>query len=640
MGKHYDKDIQEVQGLQIDLGRWPSYKRKLAWGKVPHGYKILEEDPYTFIPDVDKIVYIEQAFDFIDQGHSLRRVCDWYMEKAATSLTHVTMSNMYKKHRKPFLHKKTDRNIQIGKKNKLSPEVREKRKAKAQINQAQKKLQELEKQKEEKEREKVGNKINPTKYSFDYVPQNVSIIFQPNEGPQTDFLASSEQEVLYGGSAGGGKSYAMLADPMRYFGNPNFVGLLLRRTNDELRELIGESQKLYPRAYPGAVWREKDKEWRFPSGARFWMTYLERDDDVLRYQGQAFTWIGVDELTQYATPYAWNYLRSRLRSVDPTLPLCMRATTNPGGPGHQWVKKMFIDPAPENTPFPATDDNGKPLVWMDDGETPEDLIGKPLFYRRFIPAKLKDNPYLMKDPNYRASLLSLPEDQRRKLLYGDWTVMEGAAFPEFRMDVHTCKPFKIPHNWRRFRACDFGYSSFSAVEWFAIDPAYGTLYLYRELYVSKHSPRDLAARVLKEEEGEGISYGILDSSCWHNRRGDTGPTIAEEMIVSGCRWRPSDRSPGSRINGRMRLHELLKVDPQTERPGIIIFDTCRQIISDLPMLPTDPHGGDDIDDKYTSDHAYDAVRYGIMSRPRAPDLTWENYTPGHQFQIQDEVFGY
>ena len=87
------------------------------------------------------------------------------------------------------------------------------------------------------------------------------------------------------------------------------------------------------------------------------MTYLEQDKDVLRYQGQAFTYIGVDELTQYSTPYAWDYLRSRLRTVDPNLPVHMRATTNPGGPGHQWVKKMFIDPAVHNSAFWATDIN-------------------------------------------------------------------------------------------------------------------------------------------------------------------------------------------------------------------------------------------------------------------------------------------
>lgn len=430
-----------------------------------------------------------------------------------------------------------------------------------------------------------------------------------------------------------GKSFALLADPMRYFGNKNFVGLIIRRTNDELRELKWESQKLYPKAIPGAKWKEKDSMWVFPSGAKLWMSYLDRDEDVLRYQGQAFTWIAIDELTQYPTPFAWNYLFSRLRTTDPELKpyLSMRATTNPGGPGHQWVKKMFVDPAPANTSFTATDvETGEPLLDPD--------TQKPLFQRRFIPASLTDNPYLAEDGIYRSTLLSLPEDQRRKLLYGDWSVNEGAAFPEFRLHIHTCDPFDIPHDWRKFRAADYGYSSHSAVLWFAVDPAFGTLYVYREMYVSKKTGRDLGWAVLSEEKGERISYGVLDSSVWHQRGGE-GPSIAEEMIATGCRWRPSDRSKGSRVAGKNRLHELLRVDPETDKPGIIIFNTCRQLIADLPMIPGDPKGGDDIDDRYASDHTYDALRYGIMSRPtpRSPFAGWgaqDNYKPF------DKVFGY
>jgi len=132
------------------------------------------------------------------------------------------------------------------------------------------------------------------------------IIFEPNAGPQTDFLAATEQEVLYGGAAGGGKSYAMVADPVRYLGNPQARMLLVRRSTEELRELISVSKQLYPRAIPGIKFMERDKTWVAPSGATLWMSYLDRDDDVMRYQGQAFNWIGFDELTQWPTPYPWN----------------------------------------------------------------------------------------------------------------------------------------------------------------------------------------------------------------------------------------------------------------------------------------------------------------------------------------------
>jgi len=209
----------------------------------------------------------------------------------------------------------------------------------------------------------------------------------------------------------------------------------------------------------------------------------------------------------------------------------------------------------------------------------------------------------------------MPEMQKRQLLEGDWAIAEGAAFKEFRPSLHVIAPFEIPHTWRRFRSCDFGYSSYSAVHWYAIDPAYETLYVYRELYVGQHTAKELARAILQAEDGENISYGVLDSSCWHNR-GQIGPSIAEEMISMGCRWRPSDRTNGARVAGRNRLHELLKVDDTTDAPKILFFNTCRQIIADLPVIPTDPKGTDDIDPRFASDHSYDSIRYGIMSRPR------------------------
>jgi hypothetical protein len=202
-----------------------------------------------------------------------------------------------------------------------------------------------------------NKQVQTQKYeaTVEELKQQHNVIFSPNPGPQEQFLAASEREVLYGGSAGGGKSYAMLADPLNFMQHPSFSGLLLRHTTEELRELIFKSQELYPKVIPGIKWSERKMQWTAPSGARLWMSYLDRDEDVLRYQGLAFSWIGFDELTQWATPYAWNYMRSRLRSTALDLPVYMRATTNPGGPGHSWVKKMFIDPSPYNVAFKATD---------------------------------------------------------------------------------------------------------------------------------------------------------------------------------------------------------------------------------------------------------------------------------------------
>ena len=468
------------------------------------------------------------------------------------------------------------------------------------------------------------------------VEEAQNVIFQPNKGPQTEFLSSNEREVLYGGSAGGGKSYAMLADPVRYLNNPQFRGLLIRRTTEELRELISVSKQLYPEAIPNIRFMERDKTWVAPSGATLWLSYLDRDDDVTRYQGQAFSWIGFDELTQWASPYPFDYMRSRLRTAKGSgLELYQRATTNPGGAGHQWVKKMFIDPAPHGTAFWATDIETGQILTMPKGHSRE---GEPLFNRRFIPATLFDNPYLAEDGMYEANLLSLPEYQRKQLLEGNWDVNEGAAFPEWNRQVHVVEPYSIPNSWSKFRACDYGYGSHTGVVWIAVAPS-EQLVVYRELYVSKVLATDLADMVLEAEADDGtIRYGVLDSSLWH-KRGDTGPSLAEQMIVRGCRWRPSDRSRGSRVAGKNEIHRRLQIDEFTEEPRIVFFNTCTNIISQLPALPLDKNNSEDVDTN-SEDHLYDALRYGVMTRPRSNLFDYNPETQRTGFQTADATFGY
>ena len=468
------------------------------------------------------------------------------------------------------------------------------------------------------------------------IEETANVLFKPNPGPQTDFLAAGEREVLYGGSAGGGKSYAMLADPLRYMGHSQFSGLLLRHTTEELRELIFKSQELYPKIWPGIKWSERKMQWTAPSGARLWMSYLDRDEDVLRYQGLAFSWIGFDELTQWSTPYAWDYMRSRLRSTAPDLPIFMRATTNPGGRGHGWVKKMFIDPAPYGKKFDATNIETHEILRYPAGHA---KAGKALFKRRFIPARLSDNPFLSQSGDYEAMLLSLPEQQRRQLLEGDWDIKEGAAFTEFNRDIHVIEPFDIPSNWVKFRACDYGYGSYSAVLWFAVAPN-EQIIIYRELYVSKILATDLADMVLDLETEDGnIKYGVLDSSLWH-KRGDTGPSLAEQMISKGCRWRPSDRSRGSRVAGKNEVHRRLQVDEFTEEPRLVFFNTCTNTVSQLPSIPLDKKNPEDVDTK-SEDHLYDALRYGIMSRPRFSVFDYDPMgRPSVGMRVADSVFGY
>ena len=467
------------------------------------------------------------------------------------------------------------------------------------------------------------------------VEEAQNIVFQPNPGPQTQYLASSEREVLYGGAAGGGKSYATLADPLRSLNHKEFSGLLVRHTTEELRELIQKSQELYPKAIPGIKWSERKSQWVTPRGGRIWMSYLDKDQDVMRYQGQAFNYIAFDELTQWATPFAWNYMRSRLRSAAPELGLYMRATTNPGSIGHQWVKKMFIDPSEPNKSFWATDIETGDRLEYPKGHTKG---GQPLFKRRFIPASLFDNPYLADSGDYETMLLSMPEHQRKQLLEGNWDVNEGAAFPEFNRKVHVIEPFNIPNSWAKFRACDYGYGSWTGVVWFAVSPS-EQLIVYREMYVTKVTATDLADMILEAEAGDGtIRYGVLDSSLWH-KRGDTGPSLAEQMIMKGCRWRPSDRSKGSRVSGKNEIHRRLQVEEFTEEPQLVFFSTCTHCIAQIPSLPLDKRNPEDVDTN-AEDHLYDALRYGIMTRPRSSLWDFNPATQRSGFQVADPTFGY
>ena len=450
------------------------------------------------------------------------------------------------------------------------------------------------------------------------------VVFKPNPGPQTQFLAASEREIFYGGARGGGKSYAMLVDPLRYCDKTYHRALLLRRTMPELRDLINHSQRLYSRAFPGAKWREQEKEWRFPSGAKIEFGYAENMTDALRYQGQSYTWIGIDELPQYPSPDIYNFLRSSLRSVDPNIPVFMRATGNPGNIGSQWVREMFVDPITPNRAFNI------------EIKTP---AGTKYITRRFIPARLQDNPYLMQTDDYYAMLSSLPEVQRKQFLDGDWDAFEDSAFPEFSKSVHVVEPFEVPKGWQRFRAADWGYSSPACVLWFAIDYD-NNLWIYRELYTKKITADVFARKVLELERDEYIRYGVLDASTWA-KRGDIGPSIAETMIQAGCRWRPSDRTPKSRISGKLEIHKRLKLnDDKKKEPRLRVFSTCRNLIRTLPTLPLDDNNPEDIN-THVEDHAYDALRYGCMSRPMHTRYAERfNRSPQIKFQPADRLFGY
>jgi len=444
---------------------------------------------------------------------------------------------------------------------------------------------------------------------------NSFVAFMPNEGPQTDFLAADEKDVLYGGAAGGGKSFAMLIDPLRYCHKKGHRALILRRSMPELRELIDKSRELYPRAFPGTKFREVEKIWNFPSGAKVEFGFLEKEADVYRYQGQAYSWIGFDEITHLPTEFGWNYLASRLRTTDPSIKTYLRCTANPGGVGAYWVKKRYVEPAELNKSFMGSD-----------GLT-----------RKFIPARLVDNPYLAKDGEYERMLLSLPPIQRKQLLEGNWDVNEGAAFVEFDPSVHVVPPFDIPLHWERVKGIDYGYASESCCLWAAVNPQDKTLIIYRELYQKGLTGEALGAQITEREQDEYRSIaGVLDTSAWA-RTGYTGPTIGEALIKQGHKLRRADKN---RIAGKVQIHEYLKQANVESRPKLQIFNSCPSLIKELQSIPLSKTNPEDVD-THAQDHAYDALRYLIMSRPRMSDPIADMMRLKQRtFEAADSTFGY
>ena len=601
--------------------------KKIRGTLIPFGYKKSEDDPKIVLPIPEELDVLQEAIKLHKKGQSLQKCVDYIYSKTKRKITRQGFYKIVNKNNIKKKARESAREQLDYQRDRVLKAKRELDKERSKLQTKNKKIKDLDIVLEGKVKTVIDTKdIEEASPTIKKAFEDKDVIFQPNQGPQSDFLASSEREVFYGGARGGGKSYAMLVDPLRYCDKQHHRALLIRRTMPELRDLINHSQQLYSKAYPGAKWREQEKEWRFPSGARIEFGYAENLTDALRYQGQSYTWIGIDELPQYPTPDIYNFLRSSLRSVDPEIPVYMRATGNPGNVGSLWVKEMFVDPCESNKRF--------------DVEIPTPM-GVKTISRKFIPAKLQDNPYLMQTDDYYAMLASLPEVQKKQFLEGDWDAYESSSFPEFNRQIHVIEPFDIPRNWMRFRAADWGYSSPACCLWFAVDYD-NNLFVYRELYTKRNTADIFARKVLEMEDGEYIRYGILDSSTWA-RRGDIGPSIAETMIQEGCRWRQSDRSPRSRIAGKVEVHKRLRVDEDTGYPSMFIFSNCLNLIRTLPMLPVDKNNPEDVDTT-ADDHAYDALRYGCMSRPIHPVSQRGNdfltSTERQDSAPADSIFGY
>ena len=401
---------------------------------------------------------------------------------------------------------------------------------------------------------------------------------------QAAFFRASARHIAYGGARGGGKSWAMRRKfvllAFRYSG---LELLLLRRTLPELHE--NHVRPLLAELNGVAKYHATRREFLFPNGSRIRLGYCDSEDDVYQYQGQEYDVVGLEEATHF-TEAQMQFLTTCNRSVRNDFSPRMYYTCNPGGVGHAWVKRLFLDRDYRNA------------------ERSEDYV--------FIPAKLTDNPILMqRNPGYAQTLMNLPEHLKRAHLDGDWDVLAGQYFPEFSRERHTVSPHPIPTGWRRFRAMDWGYNDPCCVLWFAVAPD-GKLIVYRELYLRQTLSSEIARRVRALSEGEQIAYTTASPDAWQKRGlgGAEGQTIAEVFAKNGVPLIPADNA---RIPGWQRVREALA--PQADgTPELTISATCSNLLRTLPLLTYDARTAEDVSAS-CEDHAAEALRYGLMSRP-------------------------
>ena len=472
------------------------------------------------------------------------------------------------------------------------------------------------------------------------------VIWRP-QPRQAAFMARSEDEALYGGAAGGGKSDALVMEALRQIHIPYYKGLILRKTYPQLSELVEKSLHYYPLADPGATYNATGHVWRFSSGAKIFFGSLPHAKDKYNYQGQAYDFIAFDELTQF-TWEEYSYLFSRNRPNGPGTRCYIRATANPGGIGHGWVKERFITPAP-------------PLhtVWDEVQVTFPD--GRQETRRRsriFVPSTIFDNGILLRnDPEYLTRLAVLPEAERKALLYGDWDSFSGQVFTEWRncpdhygdrVGTHVITPFRIPPTWSIWRGFDWGYTRPFSVGWYAVDHD-GRLYRIRELYGCRSDANgmpipntgicknaDEIARMIRRVESEDPNlmgrriHGVADPAIYQ-RNG--GASIGEIMEREGVWW---DKADNTRLAGKAQLHNRLAFDSHGI-PMLYVFSTCRHFIRTLPALV---YSQVDVEDVNTEgeDHIYDECRYVCMENPCALPTRPEGSDPADPLGLSQTDF--
>lgn len=418
---------------------------------------------------------------------------------------------------------------------------------------------------------------------------------------QTLFFTDRHRYVAFGGARGGGKSWAVRVKAIGMaFEYPGIRMVIVRRSYPELRQ--NHIEPLLSMLSPGLFdYNDSRKEMLFPTGSKLSFRFLANDADVLTFQGAEYDVIFLDEATQL-TESQFQALTACLRGAN-SFPKRFYLTCNPGGVGHAWVKRLFID------------------RHYKEGERGEDYS--------FIRSRLTDNTALMRsDPDYLHRLEALPPKLRRAWLEGDWNIFEGQFFEEFTDDpahyadrrfTHVIDPFPPPLSWPLFRSFDFGYAKPFSAAWWTADEE-GTLYRILELYGWNGSANEGArweperifseiASIEREHEwlrGRTIT-GVADPSIWDASRGES---VAETAARHGVYYSPGDNH---RVAGWMQLHNRLKFDSEG-CPSLYVFSCCKAARRTLPLLEYDPHKPEDLNSE-GEDHAADEMRYFVMSFP-------------------------
>lgn len=450
------------------------------------------------------------------------------------------------------------------------------------------------------------------------------LAWAPQAGPQTAYVNCPVFEVCYGGARGGGKTSGSLGEWLihEYEYKQHARGLFIRRNLTDLEDTIEEARNLYEPL--GAQWMAQKTQFRFPSGALLRFRYLERDEDASKYQGHEYTRVYVEELTQFASDKPVMKLKGALRSRH-GVPCKFRATCNPGGPGHGWVKARYIDPGAWKIIY---EEFSNPFT----GEMQR--LG-----RVFIPARLSDNPMLLEaDPLYVAKLQQTGSAELVKAwLLGDWNIVEGAFFDNWRTDRHEVRPFEIPAGWTKFTALDWGSARPFSVGWWAvasedtqaeafgrkITVPRGALVRYREWYGMTPGQPNVGLKltaeqvaqgiVSREPKGEKITYRVADPAIFAE---DGGPSIGHRMLLAGVVQMPADNkriAQKGAMGGWDQMRDRLRGESDT-RPMLVTFTTCRDSIRTIPVLQHDTNRPEDLDTD-GEDHAADEWRYACMSRP-------------------------